>query len=94
MAVKVDIDLPLVAKDYSGSTSATPNAITQVSFAETKWIYIENTDPALPMLVSWDNEATWDTLAAGEFRDFDIARTSVRVKAATASVPYKLMVGV
>ena len=80
---------PTVAKDYSGSTSATPNEATEIEFdPASRAIHFRNTDAAKIVSVSFDDGASFVTLAASREIGLDIVRTSIKVKCTEASATY------
>ena len=78
---------------YSGTTNATPNTITKITFsAPSGSIYVKNTDPTNVLLVSFDGQTTWWSLAAGISISIDLARSDISVKSVSASVTYVCLV--
>lgn len=87
------IDPPTTAVDYSGSTSATPNEVTTITFdPASRALHFRNTDAAKTILVSFDGGTTWVSLAAAKEIGLDIVRTSIKVKCTEASATYMCVV--
>jgi len=92
-AAKVVVVPPTQGIALDGTTSSTPNEQTEIEFGVTsEGIYLHNTDAANAMSVSFDGGGTFFPLAAGAEISVDLARDSIIVQSASASVPYEGLV--
>jgi hypothetical protein len=85
--------LPTSMEVITDTTSATPNAVSTVTFAATSASVFVQATGNDPVDVSFDGGASYKTLTATQWLQVDIRRASIRVKSSAASAAYEILVG-